>query len=47
MERFVGAVMWVLQTVFRMEEKYLLASADEKEDRFLLNEVLMAGNFGQ
>ena len=47
MDRFVGAVMWVLQTVFGMEEKYLLASADEKEGRFLLNEVLMAGNFGQ
>lgn len=47
MERFVGAVMWVLQTVFGMEEKYLLAGADEKEGRLLLGEVLMAGNFGQ
>ena len=47
MERFVKAAMWVLQTVFGMEEKYLLTPADEKEGRFLLNEVLMAGNFGR
>ena len=47
MERFVGAVMWVLQTVFGMEEKYLLTSSDENEGRLLLGEVLMAGNFGQ
>jgi len=47
MERFVGAVMWVLQIVFGMENNYLLTSADEKEGRFLLSEILMAGNFGQ
>ncbi len=47
MERFVQAVMWVLQTVFGMEEVNLLAPANEKEGRFLLNEILIAGNFGQ
>ena len=46
MTRFARAVMYVLQTVFGMEDKYLLMDADEKEGRFLLNEILLAGNFG-
>lgn len=46
MIRFARAVMYVLQTVFGMEDKYLLVDADEKEGRFLLNEILLAGNFG-
>lgn len=44
--RFARAVMYVLQTVFGMEDKYLLVDADEKEGRFLLDEILLAGNFG-
>lgn len=46
MERFVESVMWVLQEVFGIEKQYLLTSVNEKEGRFLLNEILMAGNFG-
>lgn len=46
MIRFARAVMYVLQTVFGMEDKYLLVDADEKEGRFLLDEILLAGNFG-
>ena len=46
MLRFAGAVMYVLQRVFGMDNKYLLLSPDEKEGRFLLNEIMMAGNFG-
>lgn len=46
MLRFTGAVMYVLQRVFGMDDRYLLLPSDEKEGRFLLNEVMLAGNFG-
>lgn len=47
MIRFAGAVMYVLQTVFAMDDNYLLVDADEKEGRFLLEEIMLSGNFGQ
>lgn len=47
MQRFAGAVMWVLQYVFGLEDQYLLVSPDEKEGRFLLDEIMLAGNMGQ
>ena len=47
MQRFAGAVMWVLQYVFGLEDQYLLVSPDGKDGRFLLDEIMLAGNMGQ
>lgn len=45
-ERFVGAVMWIMQQVFGLESEYLLCEPSEKYGRELLNEVIQSGNFG-
>ena len=47
MERFAGAVMWIMQEVFGLEEEYMLTTPSEKDGRFLLNEIMISGNFGQ
>lgn len=40
------AVMYVLKEAFGASEEMLLVPADERRGRFLLNEILLAGNFG-
>lgn len=47
MTKFVGAAMWVLQQVFGMEDQYLLCASLEKAGKQLLDEVMLAGNFGK
>lgn len=44
---FAGAMMYVLLKVFLLEDKYMIASVDEKRGWFLLNEIMQSGNFGQ
>ena len=46
MKRFAGALIYVLQTVLAIPEKYLLCPASEREGKFLLCEIMIAGNFG-
>ena len=46
MERFVGAVMWIMQEVFGLERERMLCEPDEKEGRYILAEVMSGGNFG-
>jgi hypothetical protein len=45
--KFTRAVMYILQTVFGLEERLLIAEPDREEGEFLLNEILIGGNFGK
>lgn len=42
-----SAVMFVLKEILNMKPEQMLVPADEKLGRFLLDEILQAGNFGQ
>lgn len=43
---FAAASMWVMQEAFGLESKYFVCEPDEERGRFLLNEIMLAGNFG-
>lgn len=45
--RFAQAVMYVLHEVFALPESEMLMPMNKKTGRFLLDEILRAGNFGQ
>lgn len=45
--RFAHATMYVMREVFGLDEALLLVSPDEKAGRFLLDEIMQAGNFGK
>ena len=45
--KFAQAVMFVMKEVFGLSEDRLIAPMDEKEGRFLLDEIMRGGNFGQ
>ena len=46
MTRFASGLMWVLQDYFGLEDKSLLVAPNEKEGRFIIQEVLLTGNMG-
>lgn len=45
--RFAKAVNWVLQDVFGMPSVYMICEPDAASGRFLLEEIMAAGNFGK
>ena len=47
LKRFAGAVMYVLQTVFGLEDEHLLVPPSPGRGQRLLAEIMKAGNFGQ
>lgn len=47
MKNFTGAAMYVLQEVFGLSNDYLLCEPSKKSGKFILDEILTAGNFGQ
>ena len=47
MMSFTGAVMWVMQEALGLERALMLCEPDERRGRMLLNEILLAGNFGK
>lgn len=44
--RLATAVMWVLKDICCMDEQLLLCEPNEKEGRFLFDEMMRGGNFG-
>ena len=46
MYRFLGAMMYVLEKACGMPKNVMLCEPDEQEGKYLLNEILAAGNFG-
>ena len=46
LNRIAGAVMFVLREVFLIEEKYMIVPVNERYGRQLLDEIMIAGNFG-
>ena len=45
--KFAGGIMYIIQEVFGMPASRLIVPPNEKYGRFVLNEVLEAGNFGK
>lgn len=45
-EKFCKAIMWILHEVLGLDQKYLLMKTDEREGKYLLEQILVSGNFG-
>lgn len=47
MLKFCKSIMWIEREILGLEPEYLLSNEDEEGGKFLLNEILLAGNFGK
>lgn len=47
MKKFAGGIMFVLHEVFGVPTSQMIVPMDEKEGKFLLDEIMRGGNFGQ
>lgn len=46
MGKFAGGVMYMLHECFKLDSEYFICETNERHGRFLLSEILTAGNFG-
>lgn len=46
LRKFASAMMWIMGYVFGLEREKMLCEPDEKEGRYILNEVMQNGNMG-
>ena len=46
MKRLASSIMWILVYVCGLSKEYLLCESNEKEGRFLWDEIMRGGNFG-
>lgn len=44
---FVGGVMWILRNCFGMDRIWMICPVNERHGKFLLEEIMASGNFGQ
>lgn len=44
--KFASAITYVMQRMFALDEAYTFIKPNEKEGKFLLHEIMTAGNFG-
>jgi len=47
MLRFARGIMWVVQHIYNIGIEKMFAEPDEQEGRFILSEIMQAGNFGK
>lgn len=47
MERFASGLMWVLGEVFCLEREFMPWDPDEREGRYILEDIMQSGNFGR
>ena len=47
LQRFAEASMWIMKETLGLEDKYLICQPNESAGRFLLDEIMQSGNFGQ
>lgn len=45
--KFAKALMWILVNRFGMDESNIICGMDERRGRFILNEIMLGGNFGK